>query len=255
MLRRITWLGQAGFRIEIDGVVVVVDPWLSPHEDRLIPAPPLELAAHDVDVLLITHDHLDHLDLPFVPQLLERSPEAKVVVPDPAAARLEELVPESQLIRVQPGDELDVAGLALRVTPAIHGVTPEDGYGDGSEDGGRAQFVGYVLGAEHAIYHAGDTIVTPELVAAVAPLGVETALVPINGRDEAREARGIVGNADAADAVELADAIGAGVLVPIHWDGFAGNTADPRSASDAARGRVRVLIPSHFEAVELEVAQ
>ena len=72
MERRITWLGQAGFRIEVGETVFVVDPWISEHEDRITPAAPLELAADDVDVLLVTHEHLDHLDLPFLPSLLER---------------------------------------------------------------------------------------------------------------------------------------------------------------------------------------
>ena len=58
------------------------------------------------------------------------------------------------------------------------------------------------------------TIVTDALLEAIEPLGVEVALLPINGRDEEREARGIVGNMDAVEAVELALAIGASVLAP-----------------------------------------
>ena len=56
---------------------------------------------------------------------------------------------------------------------------------------------------------------------------MDVAVLPVNGRDPEREARGIVGNMDAREAVELALAIGATLLVPIHWDGFAGNTVPP----------------------------
>lgn len=249
--RRLTWLGQAGFRIEVDGVRVVVDPWLGAHEDRLVPPPPLELAADAVDWLLVTHEHLDHLDLPFLPVLLERSPGARIVLPAPLVPLVEDVVPGARVVPVQPHDVLALGGLPLRVVPACHGVEPADAYGDGSAVGGRPRFVGYVLGDERRIYHAGDTIVTTELRDALAPLAVDVALLPINGRDAEREARGIVGNMDAQEAVALALEIGATSVVPMHWDGFAGNTVPPGSIVDAAAARIHVVVPARFEALEL----
>ena len=251
--RRLTWLGQAGFRVEIGGTVAVIDPWVSPHEDRLIPPPPLELAADGVHVLLVTHEHLDHLDLPFLPQLLERSPDARVVVPSAIAADVDGVVPESRLVLVDPHDVVEVEGLEVRVTPSFHGVTFDDAYGDGSAVGGRPRFVGYALGAGRRIYHAGDTIVTDQLTDALEHLDVEVALLPINGRDAEREARGIIGNMDAAEAVQLTLAIGASTLVPYHWDGFAGNTVEPDLAVEAADARIDVVVPEHFRTVELEI--
>jgi L-ascorbate metabolism protein UlaG (beta-lactamase superfamily) len=246
----LTWLGQAGFRLEIDGVSVVIDPWLTPHEARLIPAAPLALAADGLDEVLITHEHFDHLDLPFLPRLLERSPAATVVLPTPLVPLVEPVVPSAQLVGVQPGDALEVAGLELRVVPACHGVTMDDAYGDGSTLGDGARFVGYVLGEADRVYHAGDTIVTDELAAALGLLEVDLALLPINGRDASREARGIVGNMDAQEAVSLALEIGAKRLVPYHWDGFAGNTVAPGTAVDAADGRIHVVVPARFEPLE-----
>jgi L-ascorbate metabolism protein UlaG (beta-lactamase superfamily) len=251
--RRLTWLGQAGFRVEIDGTVAVIDPWVSPHEDRLIPPPPLELAADGVQVLLVTHEHLDHLDLPFLPQLLERSPDARVVLPAAIAADVDGVVPASRLVLVDPYDVIEVEGLEIHATPSFHGVAFEDAYGDGSAVGGRPRFLGYALGPGRRIYHAGDTIVTDELTDALEHLDVDVALLPINGRDAEREARGIIGNMDAVEAVELALAVGASTLVPYHWDGFAGNTVQPESAVEAADGRLDVVVPEHFRTIELEV--
>ena len=241
---RLVWLGQAGFRLEIDGVSVVVDPWVSPHEQRLASVPAVEIAADGLDWVLITHEHLDHLDLPFLPELLERSPGASVVLPAPIVPLVEDIVAESRIVAVQPHDSLDLGGLEVTVVPAFHGVTMDDAYGDGSAVGGRPRFVGYVLGGDAPIYHAGDTIVTDELVSALRPLGVEVALLPVNGRDPEREARGIVGNMDASEAVELALEIGASTLVPYHWDGFSGNTVSPGSVVDLAAGRIHVVVPA-----------
>jgi L-ascorbate 6-phosphate lactonase len=248
--RSLTWLGQAGFRLEIDGVSLVIDPWVSPHEGRLVPAPPLELAADGINLVLITHEHLDHLDLPFLPRLLERSTGATLVLPSPLVPVVEPVAPSGQVLGVQPGDTLEVGGLEVHVVPAFHGLTMEDAYGDGSAHGAGARFVGYVLGHGGRIYHAGDTIVTDVLEAALGELDVDVALLPINGRDEEREARGIVGNMDAREAVELALGIRANRLVPYHWDGFAGNTVAPGTAVDAADGRIHVLVPARFEALE-----
>ena len=247
----LTWFGQAGFRIDIGETSFVVDPWATPHDDRLIAPPPLGLAADDVGAVLITHEHFDHLDLPLLGVILKRSPTARVVLPEAIVPLVEQLVPEDQIVAVNPHGRIAVGGLSIDVVPAFHGVTMEDAYGDGSAIGGRPRFVGYVLDAEPRIYHAGDTIVTDELTAALKPLHVGVAMLPINGRDPERESRGIVGNMDASEAAELALDLGASRLVPYHWDGFRGNTVPPGTVVDAAAGRLHVVVPARFETFEL----
>jgi len=245
-LPSLTWLGQAGFRIELEGRSLLVDPWLSPHELRAIPVPPSSLAAEGIDWLLVTHEHSDHLDLPFLSVLLAASPDVRVVLPEAIVALVDGIVRHDRIVAVTPGDVVDLDGLPVDVVPAYHGVTMADAYGDGSAIDGRPRFVGYVLGSSPRIYHAGDTIVLDELVSALAGLGVDVALLPINGRDAVREARGLVGNMDAAEAVELALAIGASTLVPYHWDGFVGNTASPGAAVDVAGARLHVVVPARY---------
>jgi L-ascorbate metabolism protein UlaG (beta-lactamase superfamily) len=241
---RLTWLGQAGFRIEAGGVTFAVDPWVSEHELRLAETPAVELAADRIDWVLITHEHLDHLDLPFLPEVLERSPDAKVVLPASIVPLVEGVVDEARTVGVLPGDSLDLGGVNVRVVPAFHGVTMEDAYGDGSSLGSGPRFVGYVIGGESRLYHAGDTIVTDALLSALLPLEIEVALLPINGRDAEREARDIVGNMNASEAVDLVLELGAPTLIPYHWDGFHGNTVPPGSVVDAAAGRINVVVPA-----------
>jgi L-ascorbate 6-phosphate lactonase len=249
--RRVRWLGQAGFRLDVEGSSFVVDPWVSPHENKLIPAPPLDLAAEGVTALFVTHEHFDHLDLAFLPTLFERSPAAAVVVPEALVGFVEDIAPESQILAVNPHEVVEVGGIEVDVVPAIHGVTMEDAYGDGSALGAGPRFVGYHFRGNPSVYVAGDTIVTDDVTDALTRLGVEVALLPINGRDAEREAQGIVGNMDAGEAVELALAIGTQRLIPYHWDGYAGNTVPPGSVVDAAAAQIEVVVPARFGAVSL----
>ena len=65
---KITWLGQAGLLIETEGVIIMIDPYLSdsvaavnPKNYRRVPVEERFLRMRP-DVLICTHNHLDHTD-------------------------------------------------------------------------------------------------------------------------------------------------------------------------------------------------
>ena len=223
----VTWLGQAGFLFEAAGRRILVDPFFSEHDGRRYPPPPVE---GDVDWLLVTHEHLDHLDPASLRAVTKRSPQLTIVAPAPLEPMVREASPDAKFAGVARGDrvELGDAGAAT-VVPAVHALDPRDGYADDS------RFVGYVLELDGvSLYHAGDTLVTDAVVAALEGLTVDVALLPVNGRTYFREQADLAGNMDTRDAVALATRIGASVLVPIHWDLFEGNTEHPGRAADEA---------------------
>jgi len=85
---RITWLGHASFLISLGGKTIVTDPFLS---DYASPVPPLgpkrivppALRAYElppIDILLLTHNHYDHLDLVSL-DALPRAPGVQAIVP------------------------------------------------------------------------------------------------------------------------------------------------------------------------------
>lgn len=223
----IRWLGQAGFLLAAGSARLLLDPWLEPHRDRLASPPSLSELPRDVVALLATHEHGDHLDLASLPALLGRYPRMRIVVPEPLVDVVRDrLGQRADVLGVSPGEWFDVDG-ACRVlaTPAWHGVTVSDGYTDGGwSETGRTRFVGYVVTLPGVtVYHAGDTIATTSLIDFLRPLGINVALLPINGRNARRERRGILGNLDAAEALALAAAVGAQILIPMHHDMVRGN--------------------------------
>lgn len=227
----LTWLGQSGFLVENGGARLLIDPFFAHHDARLFPPPAIDRFGARIDRLLVTHEHLDHLDVDSLPRIADRSPDLVVVAPEP----LRDQVGDVPFEGVRPGDLIDVPGALVRVVPAIHALHVEDGYSDGSTGGGPPRLVGYVLECDGmSIYHAGDTIADPRVLAALEELDVDIALLPVNGRTFFREQRDVAGNLDVKDAVALAAHIGANTLVPVHWDLFKGNTERAGATVDEA---------------------
>jgi L-ascorbate metabolism protein UlaG (beta-lactamase superfamily) len=248
----LTWLGQAGFLLQSDleqtgqgrrRVSVLVDPYLSdslaakyagtvfPHV-RLAPPPITVDELPTIDLVLCTHRHTDHMDPETLRAVARRQPDCDFVVP--AALHEHALglgLPARRLLAADAGRPLEpVAG--VRITPVLAAHEQLD-----LDDQGRSRNLGYVLtlGALQ-IYHSGDCVPYVGQVSAIAALGVQVALLPINGRDAYRLARGVPGNFHPHEAVGLATAIGADVLVGHHFGLFDFNTVDEADLAEALRG-------------------
>src|SRR6266498_2801128 len=136
-------------------------------------------------------------------------------------------------------------------TLSLHDALPilADAYSFGRElSGGLYRYLGFVVEAEGLrIYHAGDTLADEELQDRLARLAPDVALLPVNGRDHYREAQNIVGNMGPREAVSFATTVGAGLLVPMHYDMFPINLGYPAHLVDFA-GRhhqdVAIMLPS-----------
>jgi L-ascorbate metabolism protein UlaG (beta-lactamase superfamily) len=73
----LTWYGQAGFRLAAGDSRVLIDPFLTDRDDRNYrpPARAADFAA--ITLVLCTHEHVDHLDLPFLRELCAVNPAAR----------------------------------------------------------------------------------------------------------------------------------------------------------------------------------
>jgi L-ascorbate metabolism protein UlaG (beta-lactamase superfamily) len=217
---RLTYVGHATVVIEMAGTRLITDPVLRSRVAHLRRAGPVDTAvAADVDGVLISHAHMDHLD-PASIALLAGEP--AIVVPH-GAARFVRRRPG--IVEVGEGDEVDIGRLRIRATHAEH-------------DGRRYQFgppaptLGYRVQGEWTVYFAGDTGFFPGM-ADIGGAGVDVALLPVSGWG-ARLPPGHLDPLAAARALEL---LQPKVAVPIHWGTLApvvaGRSAPGHSESPA----------------------
>ncbi|MFE6228291.1 MBL fold metallo-hydrolase [Streptomyces sp. NPDC057854] len=156
---RITWLGHSSVLAEIDGVRILFDPvWgerCSPFSfagpRRLHPAPAPLAALGPVDVVVISHDHYDHLDLPTIKALA--GTDTLFAVPLGVGAHLERWgVPASRLRELDWHESTEVGDVTLTATPARHFC------GRALRNRQHTLWASWsVRGPRHRVFHSGDT--------------------------------------------------------------------------------------------------
>ncbi len=207
------WLGQAGWYLECMGKKIVIDPYLSnsvfkvnPNNDRRMPIDDGYLHT-DFDYLLISHNHLDHLDPETLEVMLTSERTATVLAPYDSWTMLRKYATKCNYVMLNEGGEWSADGFCIVAVHAEHS---------------DRNAVGFILKAEGKTYYfAGDTLYHRDVIAdvkAVCPHGVDYAFLPINGAGN---------NMNATDAARLAIAIDAKAVVPVHWGLF--DAVDPNS--------------------------
>jgi L-ascorbate 6-phosphate lactonase len=221
-------LGQVGVVIKGPTGIIYVDPYLTDNSRgggraaRSFPPPqsPDEVSA--ADAVLLTHDHGDHTDPHTILPMAASWPGVRIIAPYTSRDTLMRAGLSERRVRVPPvGEPFDVAGATVTVIPSAHTELerdPERGH----------PFLGYLIEWNGVtLYHPGDTVIYPGLIDSLSRWEIDVAFIPINGRDWFRTERNIIGNTDFREAAELAEALDFRVIVPTHFDLFAGNAEDP----------------------------
>jgi L-ascorbate metabolism protein UlaG (beta-lactamase superfamily) len=222
----VTWLGHSTLVVELDGTRFLTDPVLGRRQAHLVRrrAVPRD-ALGRIDAVLVSHIHLDHLDLASL-RRVERS--VPVVLPRGAGGMVRRRR-FRRVLEVVEGDELEFGPVAVTVTRADHGVVRR-------LLRARSSALGFVLRGSRSVYFAGDT----DLFDGMRDLGpIDVALLPISGWGP----RVPAGHLDPERAAEALRLVQPKLVVPVHWGTFRTPRApEPgRDAADAfveAAGRV-----------------
>jgi L-ascorbate metabolism protein UlaG (beta-lactamase superfamily) len=155
---KLNFVGHGTLFIEFDGNVIHIDPWTELADYTLLPK---------ADLILITHDHIDHLDEVAVSQIKTRD---TLVFYSEAC---KEKLPDGKIM--QNGDKVEVKGVRIEALPAYNIVHKRDnGKHFHPKDCGNAYLL-TIYGKRILI--GGDTENIPELKALK---DIDIAFLPMN---------------------------------------------------------------------------
>ncbi len=208
------FLGQSGFLLKSAGITAVIDPYLSdsvanvsPWLTRRYPAP-IEPAALKVDIYIVTHNHLDHLDPETIEQYRYKD-QTVFVGPRFVCRKLRSLgVRDSQIVKIDVGESQQIGRMKLTgiyTVPNEPNVIDTAGYHIKFDNG-------------RSVYHTSDTALSPLLLEAVHH--AEVGLFCINGK---------WGNLSIEDAVKLTQKVNPIFAIPHHYDVMELNSENPHT--------------------------
>jgi len=226
----ITWLGQAGLLIEKNGLSIMVDPYLSnsvakvnPANERRVPVDGrfLELSP---DVLIFTHDHLDHYDPETAHVFLQRKEKGiTVLCPSSVWQRVRTEGGPHNYVQFNRHTEWTERGFRFTAVKAEHS---------------DAHAIGVVIEdavEQKVLYIAGDTLYNGEIFHDL-PEKIDVAFLPVNG---------VGNNMNMEDAARFAERTGAKQVVPVHFGLFDGLNPE----AFACKNRI---IPEIWKSIPLE---
>ena len=197
---KVTWLGQAGLLFDTGKTKVMIDPYFSDSVEKVNPKSyrrtPVkeELFALEPDVLLFTHDHLDHYDPESAEIFLAEGRRKKTVLcPTSVWSRVRKMGGEHNYVLFDRGTEWTEGDLCFSAVMAAHS---------------DPHAIGVVMEAEDGRHFSvtGDTRYHREIFSLL-PAAIDTVFLPVNG---------VGNNMNATDALRFFKATGAKRAVPIH---------------------------------------
>lgn len=205
---KITWLGQAGLLFETENKKIIVDPYLSdnvknfePKNYRRVPVDERFLKISP-DVIVITHNHLDHLDKETLKYYLTDDANCLVLAPNGGWQEIRKFGGNSNYVLFNNGTTWTEGNITFTAVKAEH----SDPYA-----------IGVIIQAEGKNYYiTGDTLYNEQVFESLPGVELEAVFLPVNG---------VGNNMNMADATKFAKRVNAKYTVPFHIGMFDDLTA------------------------------
>jgi L-ascorbate metabolism protein UlaG (beta-lactamase superfamily) len=219
---RVTWLGHSTVLIEFGGYRVLTDPVWGPRASpsRLIgpkrfqPVPVEIRALPPIDLVIVSHDHYDHLDYPTIRELAKL--EVPFVTSLGVGAHLEAWgIGANRIVELDWWETHTLPNTELSVTAA-----PSQHFsGRGLHDRNATLWSSMVIrGPRHAVFFSGDTGLTTEYSTIRERLGPFDLVMLEVGAFHPAWGDIHLGPDHALEALRL---LGGGTFLPVHWGTFA----------------------------------
>ena len=259
-LTRITWLGHSSFLIETGGKRVLLDPvfgqYAAPHPwlgrarfNKEMPITIAELA--DIDVVIISHDHYDHLDYPSIEELKDKV--GRFFVPLGVGNHLKRWeIADDKIVELDWWQEAVYENLNIVLTPSRHMS------GRGLSDQSATLWGSWIIQNQYSnIYFSGDGGYGQHFKEIGEKYGpFDVGLMECGQYNELWRDVHMMPE----ESVIAATEVRAEMIIPIHWGSFALAThswTDPveRITKAAQEMSVPIATPQIGEAIELPFSQ
>ena len=200
---KITWLGQAGLLFETGGKKILIDPYLSNSVAKIEPQNSRRVAVDErflkikPDVIVITHNHADHLDKETLCHYLHENSQVTVLAPRSAWQEVRKFGGlKNNYVLFNRGTSWTEYGVLFRAVKAEH-----------SDENA----IGVILSAEDKNYYiTGDTLYSEKVFESLPKIKIDAIFLPING---------VGNNMNITDAARFCERLKARA-VPVHFGMF-----------------------------------
>ncbi len=221
---QVTYLGHASFKIEADGKVLFIDPWLNG------PTSPIKVDdVREADICLVTHDHGDHGYSEAI-EICKKTGATFIGINELGLKAMQDGVENVHTLNI--GGNVEVDGVTVTLVHAFHSCSI----------GTPTGFI--VKLPSGTFYHTGDTGLFHDMKLFGELYDIDLLMLPIGSYYT-------MGIKEAVKAVEL---VNPKVAIPMHYDTFPVIAANPKQfyqkIVDKGKSKVEIMAPGDTKDID-----